>query len=143
MSQSLSIAPSRHSLLQVVNSDLPQKAKSPSIKAFPIKKSFNNKITPLQQQVMRIHYLTTELEQAIYDLKSLSQKTSFNYSTQIHQQKQKKSCQYGSIYLPKISQNIDGTFTLVSKELELFQDEKRAYNLAKKLRKKQKKKLIK
>ena len=132
MSQSLSIAPSGHSLLQVVNSDLPQKTKSPSIKVFPIKKSSNNKINPLQQQVMRIHHLTTELEQAIYELKSLSQKTSFNYPTQIHQQKPKTSCQYGSIYLPKISQNFDGTFTLVSKKLELFKEEKRAYNLAKK-----------
>jgi hypothetical protein len=133
MQQPNYLSSSRRVELQVVKNNTTETHKPLSLKAFPVNKTeAHPHITPLQQQTMRIHYLTQELTQAIYDLKQIT--------SAINSTDQAKICEYQTIYLPKLLAKSNGSFILTSEKLDLFQAEKQAYHLAKKLRQRHRKK---
>lgn len=122
---------SQHSELQLVKNTETQP--SFALKTFPVKKTEAHPyLTPLQQQTMRIHHLTQELAQAIYDLKQITSAINSTY--------QAKICEYQTIYLPKLLAKSNGSLIVTSEKLDLFQAEKQAVHLAQKLRQRQRKK---
>ena len=130
--------PSHQSMLRVVNPQPDQEEKSHSLKSFPIPHVRKKNRTQLEQQAIRIHYLTAELEQAIWDFKAIAAQTHLQQEP-LRKKKQPKICEYRTLQLPQIIKKPDETFLLTSRPLKLFQAEKKASRLAQTLRPKKRK----